>query len=145
MRYAEIVADCNALVVNVPTFEYWQCICQGYRDSLSCYQICAEDANLQLQLDSQRQNTFSRCNYVEEMKQQGLGAPPAIDTSIANASSHDTNELQPQTTKVLPPLTPLPSLNHSFMGNVTLQENMSSSLILDASLLTTTALFLISF
>ena len=125
MRHASDIAACNSLVVNVPTFEYWDCICQGYSKSLSCYKICPEDTNLQLQFASQRQSTFSTCDYVNEMKRQGLDAPEVKKT--AKASGPDTNR-----TMVLPPL---PNPVHSFQGNVTLEDSSGISVILNFKIL----------
>ena len=57
-------------------------MCKGYQSSLTCYSICPDDAQVQLQLNSQKQNIFATCKAAQEMKPD-----PSSSSSSASASA----------------------------------------------------------
>ena len=91
-KAANDMASCSAIVVDVPTFEFWDCVCKGQNTLMNCYPICSDNKEMMLQYQSQLQNKQSTCTYVDELKRQGLDAPK-IDTTetIALPATNGTN------------------------------------------------------
>ena len=101
MRANTAVAQCNGLVQSVPTFEYWDCICQQHQTLMQCYALCPDDPNMQDQYQAQQQYKFSTCNYVDELKAKGEGPPKILATTATTATA---------TTKATPGATPTPAV-----------------------------------
>ena len=54
-------AGCNSKVADTPTLEYYQCLCAAGQKALSCYAICSEDSQIQLQYRSRIATVSSTC------------------------------------------------------------------------------------
>jgi hypothetical protein len=108
------IAGCNNLVVDTPTFQFWNCICDSYTASLDCYAICPDDPQLQLQRRSQEQTRFGTCQYVDQLKKEGKAAP-RLKTTTTVIGSRTISAVIPSTSddSELPPL-PVRSNTNSF-------------------------------
>jgi hypothetical protein len=117
------IAQCSANVKDVPDQVYYECLCNGNEQLVKCYDVCPDDPQLQLQMQSQKATVFSTCQTAKEFK-KALVASSATSTRIVSStrqletSTQDstkssttiapTNSLQiPSTRKVT--ATPVPS------------------------------------
>lgn len=98
------MASCNSLVQSVPTFEYWSCVCKHQTEVLDCSQICSDDAEMMQQYLSEKRQTSGTCQYVQELKEQGLDAPEVDNsaTKTVNLGNSSVKLVAPQ--KTLPPM-----------------------------------------
>lgn len=71
-------ADCNALVVDTPTFEFYDCLCKTQKDDLKCYEICNDSPEIQAQYQSQVSGTSANCKAVEDLKAAGFGPSSTV-------------------------------------------------------------------
>ncbi|KAI8843920.1 hypothetical protein BJ741DRAFT_589562 [Chytriomyces cf. hyalinus JEL632] len=105
---AQTSANCNSLVVDTPTVEYYQCLCTAGESNLQCFALCPEDAQLQLQFQTIKKSISASCQGVTDLKSQGYttqasptssssSATPSTDTSISTWSSPSFTTIPPTT------------------------------------------------
>jgi hypothetical protein len=101
-KEARSQADCNAAVESTPDFKYWDCVCQAQRRQTSCYALCPDDENMQLQYRSNQASAENTCSYVDQQKAIGADAPEAEKTTVL-AGNKTVSAIKPKT-RVLPKL-----------------------------------------
>ncbi|KAI8617631.1 hypothetical protein BC830DRAFT_1112760 [Chytriomyces sp. MP71] len=86
---AQTSADCNNLVSDTPTLEYYQCLCKAGQGNLQCYALCPDDAQLQLQLQTIQKSVSASCQGVTDLQSQGFttSASPLPSPSPTSTSS----------------------------------------------------------
>ncbi|KAJ3246549.1 hypothetical protein HDU78_006769 [Chytriomyces hyalinus] len=104
---AQTSANCNSLVVDTPTVEYYQCLCTAGESNLQCFALCPEDAQLQLQFQTIKKSISASCQGVHDLKSQGYttqasptstsSATPSAETSISTWSSPSFTTIPPTT------------------------------------------------
>ncbi|KAJ3282808.1 E2-like enzyme [Rhizoclosmatium sp. JEL0117] len=87
-------ANCNNLVIDTPTLEYYTCLCDAGNANLKCYELCPDDKQLQLQLTNIKQAASASCQGVSVLKNQGFttssSAAPITTSSDSTVTTIST-------------------------------------------------------
>jgi hypothetical protein len=102
---------------------------------MDCYNLCPEDENLQLQRRAQEQNKVSTCQYVDQARANGEGAPEVANKTTAVVSGTTTVELPKPKPRPRPPMsnttaTPKPTGTVTFDNEANVQLAAFSCLML---------------
>ena len=92
------MASCSAKVVGNPTATYYRCLCEGQNALVSCYSICGDDPNLQLQLPTAQRDAASSCKVATE---QEAKAPKATTKSTTSSDIKTTLSSSPTVTSTI--------------------------------------------
>ncbi|TPX42528.1 hypothetical protein SeMB42_g02074 [Synchytrium endobioticum] len=71
-------AQCNSLVVSTPTPEYWRCLCNSAQQGVQCYDICHDDPQLQLQLQTVKVHADSACKTADDQAALNPSPSPSV-------------------------------------------------------------------
>jgi hypothetical protein len=84
------MAKCSSNVSGSPTGAYYRCLCTGKQALVTCYTICGDDPNLQLQLPTTQRDADAACKLASE--QEAKDPKPTSTTSrIDTATSSSKN------------------------------------------------------
>lgn len=124
-----MIAACNSLVTDTPTFEYYNCVCNGQNSMISCYDICPDDPQLQAQKQSQLQYKSGTCVYVAQQKALGKGAPPVASSTTVTTGTSTTGVKGTSVALPLPKRTlpPAPVNNDTYSGGYTYNSGAATS------------------
>lgn len=95
-KYSLNIAGCSASVKSTPGLAYYECQCEQYTAMDQCYSLCPDDAQIQLQFDTQKRTKNSICQAVTDLKNQGF----TNTSSSSTKTSTKTTSSQASTSSV---------------------------------------------
>lgn len=139
---ANQIAACSAAVINVPDISYYQCVCTAQNALNNCYNLCPDDANLQLQYKSIMSSSPGTCQYVAQQLALGNTTSLPIGSTVnVTVGFNGTKVAIPVPKKILPPVPKSNNTNANGTAGVNYDNGavamgFASSLTLVAILLT---------
>lgn len=89
-------AMCNGEVKSVPDFKYWQCVCNAQMSMLACYQLCPDDAQMQLQFRTNQASAQNTCKYVDEVKRAGGDTDAEVEEEETQVGNDTVTIIKPK-------------------------------------------------
>ena len=92
------MAKCSSDVSGSPTGAYYRCLCNGKNALVSCFTICSDDTNLQLQRPTAQRDAELACKLASEQESKD----PVAKSATLKASTATQSSLIPTQTTTLP-------------------------------------------
>lgn len=112
------LANCNSLVVNIPTIEFYECQCTEYQASIVCYDLCTDSVELQAQKNAQLKQGQAVCNQVTILKNQGFGGWSPSPSPTLTTKTRTTKEGEEETSTTTTYTTPTTTTKTTFIAIV---------------------------